>query len=311
MTSLVANMTGIKLPPRAAVELAAPRTWPAAVLPVILGTSLAYASAGRMRPWSTFCVLAVAVLLQSAINALNDHRDFVSGLDSRENCTDPNDAALIYAGASPKGALALGGACLLMAAVPGAILLRQCGLSMLWYGALAMAAILLYILPHISLSERPFGELLSGAAMGGVLTWAAYHAAAGRFSWSAAVLSLPAVVTVGCIMLVNNTSDIEKDAAGGRRTLPVCIGRKRAETLLRCAVTAAALSAALIICVFYPAGAAALPVGAAGLLTDSGVRGLFTAGITPEHRRENMAAVLTAHKWIIGSYAAAVLLSVL
>ena len=299
------------LPLRAVPELAAPHTWPAAVLPVLLGTSLAYAAGAEMGPWIVFCVLAAAVLLQSAINTLNDFRDFVSGLDSRANCTDPHDAALIYAGASPGGALALGLLFLLGAAFFGAMLIWQCGAAMLWYGVLALAAIALYVIPGVSLADRPFGELLSGAAMGGVLTAAAYHASAGEFSWRLICLCLPAVITVGCIMLVNNTSDIEKDVSGGRRTLPVCLGRKRAELLLRCAVSAAAAGAVLFTGFFYPAGIVSLCVGAVGLLTNRGVRGLFSHSVTPARRKENMTAVLTAHKWIIGCYAAAVLLSAL
>lgn len=296
---------------RAVLELAAPHTWPAAVLPVLLGAALACADGAEMRSWPLFFVLAVAVLLQSAINTLNDYRDFVSGLDNSDNCTDPTDAALIYAGITPGSALALGIAFLLGAAVFGALLIGQCGFAMLWYGALALAAILLYILPRVSLSDRPFGELLSGISMGGVLTCAACHAVSGSFSWRAVFLCLPAVITIGCIMLVNNTSDIEKDTAGGRRTLSVCLGRSRAELLLRCAIPAAALFVILVTCILFPAGIASLPVGAAGLLTNRGVRGLFLGSVTPERRRENMTAILSVHKWITGCYTAAVLLSVL
>ena len=308
---MTGSKQGLELPLRAVPELAAPHTWPAAVLPVLLGTSLACGSGAAMRPWLLFCVLATAVLLQSAINTLNDYRDFVSGLDSRANCTDPHDAALIYTGVSPGAALALGLLFLLGAAFFGAMLTWQCGVAMLWYGMLALAAIVLYVIPGLSLADRPFGELLSGTAMGGVLTAAAYHAVAGEFSWRLIYLCPPAVITVGCIMLVNNTSDIEKDISGGRRTLPVCLGRKLAEILLRCAVSLAAIGVVLITGFIYPAGIISLFVGALGLLTNRGVRGLFSLGVTPERRRENMTAILTAHKWIIGCYTAAVLLSAL
>ena len=292
----------------AAVHLAAPHTWPAAVLPALLGTALAAAEGADLRPWIALLVLAVAVLLQSAVNTLNDYRDFVSGLDSAENCTDESDAALLYDGCTPRGALVLGLAFLLCAAILGGVLVVSCGVALLIYGALALLAILLYVLPGVSFSGLPLGELLSGGAMGGVLTCAAYHAQTGRFSSALLYLCLPAVVTIGCILLVNNCSDIEKDALGGRKTLSVCIGRKASETLLRAALAAAALGVILILALRYPRGAAAIPVLLVALLTSGGVRGLFTQPLTPENRRERMDGILAAHKWIIGGYVAGIAL---
>ena len=295
----------------AAVHLAAPHTWPAAVLPALLGTALVAADGAALQLWTALLVLAVAVLLQSAVNTLNDYRDFVSGLDSAENCTDESDAALLYDGCTPRGALVLGLAFLLCAAILGGVLVVSCGAALLSYGALALLAILLYVLPGVSFSGLPLGELLSGGAMGGVLTCAAYHAQTGRFSPALLYLCLPAVITIGGILLVNNASDIEKDTLGGRKTLSVCIGRKASETLLRAALAAAALGVCVILALRYPRGVAALPVLLIALGTSGGVRRLFTQPLTPENRRESMGGVLTAHKWIIGCYAAGIALHAL
>ena len=84
----------------AAVQLAAPHTWPAAILPVILGTAVACAGGAKLNVLCFAAVFIVAVLLQSAVNTLNDYADFVSGLDSADNCPDTSDAALIYQGVS-------------------------------------------------------------------------------------------------------------------------------------------------------------------------------------------------------------------
>ena len=291
-----------------AVHLAAPHTWPAAVLPALLGSALACADGTPLRPWIALAVLAVSVLLQSAINTLNDWRDFVSGLDSAENCTDQSDAALIYDGCTPRGALALGLAFLLCAALLGGVLVVCCGAALLIYGALALLAIVLYVLPKRAFSALPFGELLSGLAMGLVLTAAAYHAQRGCFPPALLWQSLPPVLTIGCIMLVNNTSDIEKDTAGGRRTLPVCIGRSASEKLLRTLLAAAALGVTAILLFRFPDGAAAAAVMFFGLLTNANVRGLFLQPVTPERRRDSMGGILAAHKWITAGYLAGVVI---
>lgn len=296
---------------KAAVQLAAPHTWPAAVLPVLLGAALSCALGFGLRPWLLLCTLAVGVLLQSAVNTLNDWADFVSGLDSPENCTDATDAALIYECSSPRAALALGLALALGAAVCGGVLTALRGPVMLVYGGLGLAGILLYVLPGVSFSALPLGELLSGGVMGGVLTCASFHAQAGRFDPRLCWLCLPAVLTVGCIMLVNNTADIEKDRAGGRRTLPVCLGRPGAQRLLRSALVLAALGVGLILTAGFPAGAAALPVTASALVLDPQVRGLFTAPVTPERRGPAMKGVLSAHTWLCGGYAAGLALACL
>lgn len=297
--------------PRAALELAAPHTWPAAVCPVLLGTALAAARDRTINGWRAFFVLLTAVLLQSAVNTLNDRRDFVSGLDSAENCADSWDAAMVYAGATPRAALAWALALLLCAAVCGGVLVRQCGAAMLLYGGIGAAAIGLYVLPRVSASELPLGELLSGLAMGGALTCAAFHAQAERFDLELLYQCAPCVVTVGCIMLANNASDIEKDRAGGRRTLPVCMGRERAQLLLRTALILAGAGAAAVTLLCFPAGAAALPVMAASLALDGRIRRLYRFPIDPASRKNSMAAVLGAHSRIICCYTAAALLSAL
>ena len=292
-----------------AVQLAAPHTWPAAVMPVLLGAAVSFAGGNPMRPYILLATLAVAVLLQSAINTLNDYRDFVSGLDSAENCLDPTDAALIYGCSSPKAALALGLAFLLLAAITGGALVICCGAVMLIYGGLALLAIVLYILPGISFSELPLGEALSGVTMGGVLTCAACHAQAGSFSTELVYLCLPAVMTVGCIMLVNNTSDIEKDREAGRRTLPVLLGRTAAQGILRVAVAAAALLASAFIALRFPRGIAAIPAMLAALFTNQKLWGIFRLELTAENRSKSMAAILSAHVCIITAYTAGIILS--
>lgn len=292
-----------------AVHLAAPHTWPAAVLPVLLGAALSLAAGGPIRPWVLLGTLVTAVLLQSAINTLNDFRDFVSGLDNADNCTDDTDAALIYECSSPKAALALGLGFLLCAALLGGGLTAACGAELLVYGALALAAILLYILPGRSLSDLPLGELLSGVTMGGVLTCASFHAQAGALSPAVPLWCLPPVLTIGSIMLVNNTSDIEKDQLGGRKTLSVCIGRTAAQHLLRTSLAAAAAAVVLIVLFRFPGGAAALPVLPAVLVTNRQVRTLFTTPLLPERRSANMGAVVTAHVWINTVYVTAAVLA--
>jgi len=296
---------------KAVVQLAAPHTWPSSIIPVCLGTALSCANSVPIDPAVLLFTLCTAVLLQSAVNTLNDYVDFVSGLDTEENCPDDTDAALVYECSSPKAALALGMLFLLLAAVFGAALIANCGTAMIVYGAVALGAIVLYTVPVFSFGRLPLGELLSGGVMGGVLTCAAYHAQAGNFSPSLVYLCLPMVIMIGCIMLVNNTSDIEKDIVGGRRTLPVCVGRKASQIILKTAVIASVLCSAVFVCVYYPSGTLLLPVMIIALVIDPFVNGLFTKPISPERRPASMRGVLSAYVRINGVYTIAVLVHAL
>ena len=288
---------------KAAVQLAAPHTWPSSIIPVCLGAALSCADSVPIDPAVLLFTLCTAVLLQSAVNTLNDYADFVSGLDTEENCPDNTDAARVYECSSPKAALCLGMLFLLGAAVFGAALIANCGTAMIIYGAVALAAIALYTVPLFAFSRLPLGEALSGGTMGGVLTFAAYHAQSGRFEPRLLYLCLPMAIMIGCIMLVNNASDIEKDIEGGRKTLPICVGRGASQIILRTAVMASCLLTAVFVCVLAPRGAAALPVMAVSLMIDPHIRALFTAPLSPERRGASMRGVLSACTKINALYA--------
>ncbi len=294
---------------RAAVELAAPHTWPAAVTPVLLGTLWAALTGAALRPYVALAVLAAAVLLQSAVNTLNDYADFVSGLDTAQSCADSSDAALVYRGVPPRFALALGLAFLLAAACIGALLVRQCGAGLLVFAGAGLAAILLYVLPGVSLAALPLGEALSGIAMGCMLALAAAAAQGAVLSPAALLWCAPAVLTVGSIMLTNNGCDIEKDRDAGRKTLPVLLGRKKTMQLLRITeLSAAALAAAnaAIFCTFWQGFAVIL---AAGTALSAPIRALLAAGPEPEARSARMLGAVKAHSWITGCQAAAAALA--
>ena len=291
---------------RAAIQFAAPHTWPASVLPVLLGAAFAYAGGFAPGVWRLLITIITGVLLQSAVNTLNDYRDFTSGIDTAGNCDDPTDAALIYECDNPRAALKYGLVLLVAAAALGAALTYLTGLGLLVYGGLALLAISLYTLPRISFSYLPLGELLSGIAMGGVLTCASYHIQARSFNSDPVWLSLPAIITIAGIMLTNNISDIERDREGGRRTFPVRAGRKVSQITLVSALIVAVIFVVFSACIKFPGGIAVVPVLFFGVALN--LRPLFSRPLTPDVRVESMTRILSLHKWIITSYIAIIII---
>jgi len=285
---------------RRALELAAPQTWPASILPVCLGTLLAVHDGGAFRPVVSLAVLAAAVLLQSAVNTFNDVRDFMRGTDAPDNCTDETDAAMLFGHLHPKAGLALGFGFLFFAALCGIALGIICSWRIWFFGLAAAAAIAAY---SLGAADIPAGELLSGLSMGGILPLAAYFAQCGSCSWPLVWRFAPAVITIACIMLTNNTADIGRDTATGRRTLAVRIGQAWALALLNVLLLAAFFGVSAIVLGSAFNGWPVLPVAAAGAVLAA--RPLFLSSVGPDTRTQAMTAVVRTHVWIIGGYTAA------
>ena len=249
-----------RLAPRLAWQLAAPYTWPAAVMPVLLACCAAQATFGRPSPLMALVLLAIAVLMQSAANALNDYFDYVKGSDSAEDAVEASDAVLVYNDVSPKAALWLAVGFLAVALGLGCYVISQAGWVPLAIGLVGGAAVALYSGGRNPLSYLPVGELVSGLVMGGLIALASYQALTGRFEPLVLAWSVPSVIGIGLIMMTNNACDIEKDVPAGRRTLPVLLGRPRTRRLYQGLLVAWPLAIAVDVALWFPSGVALLPL---------------------------------------------------
>ena len=74
------------LTPNLAFQLAAPHTWAAAIMPVLLSyVYCAITYSGKISILLAMILLAICILMQSAVNVLNDYFDFKEGTDSADN----------------------------------------------------------------------------------------------------------------------------------------------------------------------------------------------------------------------------------
>ncbi len=214
-------------------ELAAPHTWPASILPVLIALCCACA----IEPLHSFSVvmvcvlLAIAVLMQAAVNTFNDYYDYVKGSDSAEDNVEESDAVLVYNHVNPRSALFLAIGFLLAAFLLGIYVIVCAGFIPLIIALIGAAFVVLYSAGKTPVSYLPVGEVVSGVVMGGLIMLASYTSLTQSFSWWALLWAIPPIIGIGLIMMTNNTCDIEKDIVAGRRTLPVLLGRERAKSL--------------------------------------------------------------------------------
>lgn len=245
--------------PRMALQLAAPHTWPAAVLPCLIAVCAAAVSPGGASATMSCVLLVICVLMQSSVNTFNDYYDFVKGSDSTDDDVEESDATLVYNNVNPRSALRLGIGFLVAAFVLGAYVIYHAGWIPLAIGVVGAFFVVVYSAGKTPLSYLPLGEAVSGAVMGGLIPLACYQALTGYMNWLMLLWAVPEIIGVGLIMLTNNTCDIEKDIEAGRRTLPVLIGRAKARTFYRCAMGAWVASIVVLCAAFFPRGAIVLP----------------------------------------------------
>lgn len=76
------------LTPKLIVELAAPHTWSASVIPVFFAACLAVGDTHSLSAITTIVLLLISILMQSAVNTINDYFDYVKGADTIDNQMD-------------------------------------------------------------------------------------------------------------------------------------------------------------------------------------------------------------------------------
>ncbi|MBE7536801.1 MAG: 1,4-dihydroxy-2-naphthoate polyprenyltransferase [Opitutaceae bacterium] len=199
-----------------------PRTLPAAVAPVIVGTAFALQKGTAVWPAAAAC-LAFAVLVQIGTNFANDYYDHAKGADTAERVGPIRAVAsgLIRPQAMKRAA----GIVFAVAFMTGLTLLRYGGWPMLVIGVTSIACGYAYTGGPFPLAYNGLGDLFVFIFFGLVAVGATYFVQAGCPSlevWlAAAAVGLLAVN----ILLVNNYRDVETDARAGKRTLIVRLGR--------------------------------------------------------------------------------------
>ena len=291
---------------RMALNLAAPHTWPAAIMPALIAMS----AAARVRPLSvTMCIalLAICILMQSAVNTFNDYYDYVKGTDSDDDFVDPSDAMLVYNDVNPRDALALAVGFLVVAFLLGIYAIVVAGFIPLVIALIGALFVVLYSAGKSPISYLPLGEAVSGVVMGGLIPLAVYQVLSGSLEFLVLVWAIPTIIGVGLIMFTNNTCDIERDIPAVRKTLPVVLGRTRAVVLYRVLLVAWVVAIVVITAVWFTPGLVVAPFML--LASYPLIKALFSNPFTPERRLQAMPQVLSVNIALGAFYAASILAS--
>lgn len=240
------------------VEAARPRTLPAALAPVLVGTAAA-ARAGEVVPWRAVAALVVALALQVAVNFANDAFDGERGVDTAERVGPPRAVAAGWV--TPRAMKAATGAALAVAAVAGLALAAATTWWLVAIGAAAVLATLGYSGGPKPYASVGLGEVFVFVFFGLVATVGSAFVHLEAITAAAVVAAVPMGLLAVAILVANNLRDLPTDAPVGKRTLAVRLGDAGTRRLL-----VALVLLALVVAVAYPAfwpplAALAVPLG--------------------------------------------------
>ncbi|MDN5697103.1 MAG: 1,4-dihydroxy-2-naphthoate polyprenyltransferase [Rubrobacter sp.] len=204
------------------VRLARPFTLTAAAVPVLFGTALALRDGG-FRAGPFLAMLLASLLIQAATNMFNEYYDEKRGLDTADSV---GIAGSIVGGKIParsvlRAALGL----YAVAFVLGMYLVAAGGWAILFLGLISALAGYLYTGGPRPISSTPASEATVFVFMGVLIVVIAYAVQAGEFPPGVTLAALPLGCPVAAILLANNIRDLDEDRRGGRRTLPIVLGR--------------------------------------------------------------------------------------
>lgn len=206
---------------------ARPRTLTAAVMPVMIGSALAYRD-GFFDSTVALVALLCAFLLQIGSNFANDLFDFLSGADTRERKGPMRVVASgLVSPAQMKAALVI---VFGLAFILGLYLITIGGWPILVIGIASIIVAITYTGGPYPLGYYGWGDLMVFLFFGFIGTMGTYYVHSLQLSITSFLLSIPVGALITNILIINNYRDVDTDAKAGKRTTAVIFGKKFART---------------------------------------------------------------------------------
>jgi len=199
---------------------ARPRTLPAAVAPVLVGTGAGIALDGFS--WLRGgLALIVSLALQVGVNYSNDYSDGIRGTDSER----VGPMRLVGSGAAAPATVRRAAlACFAIAGLCGLILAALTSWWLVPVGVASVAAAWFYTGGPRPYGYAGFGEVFVFVFFGLVAVLGTTYVQAGRISLTAVVAAIGIGLLACALLMANNLRDVATDAAVGKRTLAVHLG---------------------------------------------------------------------------------------
>ena len=199
---------------------ARPRTLPAAVVPVVVGTAVGGAD-GSVIWWRSLLALVVALGIQIGTNYANDYADGVRGTDAERL----GPVRLVAAGIATPAEVKVASFCAFGAAgVAGLVLALATTPWLLVVGAACFASGWFYSAGPRPYGYAGYGEVFVFVFFGLVAVIGTAYLSLGRITALAVLAAIPVGLLATALLVVNNLRDIDTDRRAGKNTLAVRTG---------------------------------------------------------------------------------------
>lgn len=211
-----------KIPFKVWIIAGRPKTLPAAIAPVLVGTAMA-AKDGNFHFLSAFLVMIAAILIQVGTNFVNDYADFIKGSDTdkRAGPLRVTQAGLVSPAKMRRAIYFVFSLVVLFSL----FLVFRGGIPILVIGILSVLAGVTYTAGPFPIGYKGFGDIFVLIFFGPVATAGTYYVQALSINIIPVAAGLGTGLLSVAILAVNNIRDMDEDRISGKNTLIVKFGR--------------------------------------------------------------------------------------
>lgn len=203
-----------------------PRTLLAAVVPIVVGTSIAIYTRS-FHPVAAFIALCCSILIQVGTNFVNDLYDFLRGTDKKER---PGPQRAIASGILTHREMNIGIYLTFgLSFILGMFLVYICGWFVFTIGVVSILAGIAYTAGPFPLAYHGLGDIAVFIFFGFVGTIGTYYVQTQEITPLIFWASIPVGALITNILVVNNYRDREDDRLNGKNTLAVILGKSFAK----------------------------------------------------------------------------------
>ena len=201
---------------------ARPKTLTAALVPILVGTALAYTVYGKARLLISCFAFLSAVFIQIGTNLINDALDFEKGADTheRQGPTRVTQSGLL----SPRQVWWGGLICFLVATLLAIPLVMVGGKAIVIIGILSLIAGYLYTGTSLSLSYTGLGDLFVLIFFGWVAVGGIYFLHVQTWDWNVAIAATQIGLLATVLIAINNLRDYKTDRKVAKKILAARFG---------------------------------------------------------------------------------------
>ena len=198
-----------------------PKTLPAAVMPVFVGTSIAIHD-GLFNPIAAIVALLCSLLIQIGTNFVNDLHDYLKGSDKKDRL---GPVRVLVSGLISENEMRIGIAVVFGTAfILGMYLVYLAGWFIFIIGVLSLIAGYAYTAGPYPLAYNGLGDIFVFIFFGFVGTIGTYYVQTQEITMLVFWSSIPVGALITNILVVNNYRDLEEDRLAGKNTLAVKFG---------------------------------------------------------------------------------------